>query len=312
MGSLIYNSTVNSNTSSFLISNLNIQKGELYEININGANPSTSNIDIYVNGNTTQSNYRRQYLYSTGGSLFAQRANTAEIMTGSGGSGNMSGYFRLTNTGHFVWQATHSLFIGGQIAFICFGGTSVFTMTSITQINLAVSVNSGSRIQIRKVGEKTHEQIVSSPTTSVTFNNLNITKDNEYLLVGEAISNLTTFSSVNIFVNGNTTTSNYSRQLLRGNATSVIANRANAPTIFELYNFVGATDWTVSKLKLTNSGHFSSQATNVLKVGTNDHYLQKLYATSQFTTDLITSIELRALNANAINTNSRFELYKLI
>jgi hypothetical protein len=136
------------------ISSLNLVKGEEYIFVINYIPTSPSDIYIRINNNTTESNYYVQYLSFNGTTIASAKLN-APWLTGASNSSLNITKIKLTNNGYFMYQAHTVREYGGSGSYIYnFYGTSTFTSTSITSINLRSSaqIGIGSRIQLYKVG----------------------------------------------------------------------------------------------------------------------------------------------------------------
>ena len=151
--------------------------------------------------------------------------------------------------------------------------------------------------------------IVDTATTTIDITGLNIGKDEEVVLVSN-IYNPTASSSVyRMFVNGNTTLTNYYHQYLNVDSAAVSSTRTNATE----FSFLQASNSSspVSKIKLTNNGYFVVQTSDTRRIGTASIILHNDCITSTFTLTSITQLTLKATVANAIGVGSRFQLYKI-
>lgn len=157
--------------------------------------------------------------------------------------------------------------------------------------------------------KKVGEIIVSSPTTSVSFTGLNISKDDDYMLVSDIYNSSASYYDYNLYVNGNTVATNYYYEWLLSNGTSVTSGRINSSAPFG----ANATSrgFSLSRLKLTNSGYFTYQTNETRMVGTSSLHDVPTVGTSTFTMSLITSLSI-VCASSAIGVGSRFTLYKCI
>ena len=323
MANLIFDYTVPSATSSVTIdlSSTPIQKGELYELTCTFISPGDV-LALFVNNNKNRNNYVRTQLYAGGTTIVGGR-QTSDYGAGIAYSNNttpVNTYIKLTNNGYIVYQSSSNrrIVTASSMEYDNYYATSTFTVTSITRLDLdsldvANSISAGTRIQLRKVADKIAEVDVTTATTSVTFDNLTIGKENEYLLVTDIQNATSNYLRLEFAVNNNTTPTNYWRQMIRSQGTGVVANRGNANEFSEFMNSTTARTLAIANVKLTNNGYVIYQSNQTYDY-TRDSlmFLQKTYGTSTFTVSSITSITLTANQTNAIAATSRFELYKLI
>jgi hypothetical protein len=151
--------------------------------------------------------------------------------------------------------------------------------------------------------------VSGSAVTSVTFNSLNIGKDDDYLLVSNLINASPSAYDVSLYKNGDTTVANYYTQMLWSSSTSTIATRYGG-NIFS--NMVGSGTCEVfTKIKLTNSGYFTTQTNSSESVGSISQ-LRSFNGTSTNTLTSITSLTVQSGGTNSIAVNSNFRLYKLV
>ena len=144
---------------------------------------------------------------------------------------------------------------------------------------------------------------VSSAQTSVSFTGLNITKDDDYLLVSDTPAG--SYDN-KIYVNNNATDANYYNQRIYALGATVGASRVNNPVYSSNQ---GAISYT--KIKLTNNGYFVYQADSIYQNALSDCSLFKYYGASIFTMSSITSLTITVSVASQIKVGSRFRLYKL-
>lgn len=155
----------------------------------------------------------------------------------------------------------------------------------------------------------------ASNTTTVSFTGLNITKDDEYLIVCEVKSGAAA-GWIRLFVNGNTTATNYQIQTLSGYGTSFSLVAEPQPVFVYAHSTTyGEHSHATAQLKLTNSGYVVWQSRS------NSYYRTDLgqytrnvqaYGGAEFTATSITSLEFTAVATNGIGVGSRFQLYKCV
>lgn len=151
--------------------------------------------------------------------------------------------------------------------------------------------------------------VVSVACTSVLINGLNITKDDDYLLVSDVV-NPTGDNAIYLLSNGNITNTNYYNQNILADNTSKSGARANTALCIGVYS--GTKTSGSVKIKLTNGGYFVYQSSQVNKSASSTLNLQDLYGSSTFTMTSITSLTLTSSNAGGIGVGSRFQLYKRV
>lgn len=151
---------------------------------------------------------------------------------------------------------------------------------------------------------------VGTATTSVDITGLNIGKGDEVVLVSD-VANVTTFCGYGLFVNNNTTSTNYWSQHLAGVGTSVVAERTNNPRY--LYNNSAVLrSVSIAKIKLTNSGYFIFQSSSSRDYSNGTRILVgDWYGTSTFTMSAITSLKTICEVTNNISSGSRFQIYRI-
>lgn len=323
MGALIYDNTITSTTDVVTISLTSpIVKGELYELSITPVYNSASNLKIFYNGNNN-SNYTLQYLIRSGTSNSAGRESVAPpyVAGGAYGSGQSNTYIKLTNTGYVVSQSDMVNLITDPSSLQQFYsyGTTTYTVSSITSIGIVANnpngIAAGTRIQLRKVGEKVSEVEVSSSTNTVSFTGLNIKKEDEYLLVSNPVYSGSGQSVLYLTANNNDTLTNYYRQVLEVGGNSITGNRQNNPYFQQIPATPGSNKQSLAvvPLKLTNTGNFIYQSQNFYNyTDPAATYIQKVYGSSTYQTTSITSLKIMVQDStNSIGAGSRFELYKL-
>lgn len=163
--------------------------------------------------------------------------------------------------------------------------------------------------QINPAYELVSDIVVGTATTSVDFTGLNITKEDDYILVSD-IKNTSSSCSYTLFVNGNNTATNYYYEQLYAYTTVVGGVRANSSRI--CFAATGNRALSISKIKLTNNGYFVFQSKfNQNYVGSGIE-IGETSNTSTFTATNITSLRVNAETSNQIDVSSRFQLYKRV
>ena len=323
MGNLIKDIEVTgSSVTQVDLTGLDIQKGELYEMVFTLAKNASgvAVIGLYANDNTTNTNYHLQTLGVNGTNIGAHRFNSNGIIVGQTTKGSYSKtYVKLTNDGHIVFLNKDIRYHDSTAPEIVLNYlTSAFTASSITKINLksqiANGIGVGSRIQLYKVAEKVDEVIVAgSSVTQVDFTGLDIGKDNEYMLVSDWTKPSSGSANLRIYINDNTTSTNYYLQGLLALSTTVAGFRGNHSELVGIDN-TRPNAFSIAKLKLANSGYFNVQVDNIENMTSSgsDIYIMKKRISSTFTISSITKLSIVASVASYISIGSRFELYKLI
>lgn len=147
--------------------------------------------------------------------------------------------------------------------------------------------------------------------TQVDFTGLNIGKDDELLLVSTIIKPITTATSFSIYINGNVTNTNYYQQYMGVSSTSISAGRINSSGM-TFIGSVAATNFVLSKIKVTNSGYVVWMDEENRTIGGSSLNANSNCVASTFTVSTITTLSVKASVTNAIGTGSRFQLYKLV
>lgn len=152
---------------------------------------------------------------------------------------------------------------------------------------------------------------VDALTQFVSFTGLNITKDDDYVIVAD-IYNSTgiTGQAIALFVNDNTNSANYYTQDIKAADTTLSAQRQNIPAIGGIDTL--ARSLIVANIKLTNSGYFVGQAHTLRGYQSSSMYMLDRYVTSTFTLSSITKIDIGSATQTLIGVGSRFQLYKCI
>jgi hypothetical protein len=311
--------TVPSNTTSVVLNDFGtITKDDFYKMVVtfqNGTGGSTdSNYFLHVNGNTTAGDYRHQRLRGFSSSTAADRSDNALIGFTQRDSGAEKGqsfiYFKLTENDYFTHFANNNIDDTGanlQLQFIY--STSEVTFTSgVTSLTITASATNGlgtdSRIQIYRLdAEKVADITVASNTTQVDISSLSIGKDSEYLLVSDVVS--TADASYELFVNDNTTATNYYHQRILATGTTASAERRNNAQI----GFAGAS-LVYSFIKLSEIGAYTSQNYETTPGSTGIVLTNRFVSSTAENITSITKLNLKN-TTDGFRTGNRFILYKL-
>jgi hypothetical protein len=294
-------------------------KDDFIKIFVTHTNNNTSvqsNISILANNSTTN-NYTRQILFGNGTSVVADRgtSNAVAFETVPLRTQNYFGYIKLSENNVFNSFGNYDYNSGPLLVFnyiTSSGATFANGITSITlQSGVTNGLGAGSRIQIyRLAAEKVADITVTSNTTQVDITGLDIQKGSEYLLVSDMVNGSTSSNLIQLFVNNNTTRTNYYTQIILGNGSSAVAGRSNYPE-FAGYGS-GERMLTYSHIKLSNIGAYTAQNYSIRNYGTNTLSLWNNFLSSTFENlTSINQINIVSLSSNMLGTGTRFQLYKL-
>ena len=151
------------------------------------------------------------------------------------------------------------------------------------------------------------ETVVSgSAVTSVTFSGLDGNAAGGYYLDMGCINALASAITLKLYINGDTTDTNYYRQYIYADSTSISANRSNLPKIAS----VAASKTLVTHLNINCVNNVAawdivSSDSNGSAMNVNFMYFERVPATSN-----ITSITLQGSDSSCIAIGSTFRLYR--
>ena len=149
---------------------------------------------------------------------------------------------------------------------------------------------------------------VESDTTSVSFTNLDINTDKVYVFYINVYNPTTDNAGIDIFVNNDTTVTNYYREHLVASGSSVGAGNVNDNRIMNV--FAGTSTSAHVIVMLDPQGHVRTQTWENDRSGTDLRVM--LFNVYKSTTETnVTQIDLTASVTNAIGAGSRFALYKV-
>jgi len=148
---------------------------------------------------------------------------------------------------------------------------------------------------------------VTSDTTSVSFTNLDINTDKMYVIICNVKNNTASTSSYNLFINSDTTTTNYYTQLLQAAGTALSANRFTSPQV--LYLTAGTRGVSTVKVFLDADSYLKCAFEHLRDTGSGILYVCGHVSKTASVTN-ITQIDIQASITNAISAGSTFALYK--
>ena len=194
-----------------------------------------------------------------------------------------------------IFRGTNSIskiFRGNTEIVKAFRGTDlIFTSFQLPQYELIADVN------------------VTTATTQIDFDNLNITKDDELRLVYTAVGGSGTFRW-RIFPNNLTNESNYHTQILEGSGSSLVAGRLN---VNNLVNPDNRKNSGYADIKISNNDRFVVQSQEIWNVGSGSSGIRNssnnIVGTQ--TVSSITKLSIISVVSNGILANSRLTLYKV-
>ena len=312
--------TVPSNTTSVDFTGLNITKDDFIKISFTftGASSLFDIGYIYANQDYTNTNYYRQVLRANASTVAADRENQPRFISKQDGSNITSqsfAYLKLSENGKMNVFSNNNINTSSLVENWFEYVTSTSTFNSITELRIASFRSNGiatnSRIQIYKLAaEKVADVVVNANTTQVDITGLDIKKGDEYLLVSDVLTSASGEVNLNLYVNNNTTNSNYYNQGIIGNGSSTTAFRSNQTRFLDFGANKKGLSYT--HIKLSNIGAYTHQSYSIFNYGDSDMHLRNLFVSS--TAENITSINQLNIGTNrnnSIGTGSRFELYKL-
>jgi hypothetical protein len=316
--------TFTANETSRAFTGLNITKDDFIKIVFTHVNSTSNNNDVslFANTATTATNYHRQFLFGAGSSVVADRSNVAAFLfTRPSQTSVAVSFLKISENDRLNYFTNYNSEIGSSLENVFNYGTSsgaTFTsgITSLTfTSNRTDGIGTGSRIQIYRLdAEKVADITVTSNSTQVDIpvtGSLDpaINKDSEYLLVGYHERG-TSDQYLQLFVNDNTTPSNYYSQIIVGNVGAAAA-RYNFPMIVDSLT-TSQPNLFYCHIKLSEIGAFTAQNYAIRKTDNTSPQVYNAFVSS--TAENITSItklNLASNSTNGIGSGSRFILYKL-
>ena len=305
------------NETSRTFSGLNITKDDFIKIVFTATNPtSSSQYNLFVNGNTTNSNYWFQFVNAVGTSLSGNRVNASRPFYCNGGTSSINtAYVKISENNRANYFAQRTDEISSNVNLIYLYHTTTFDVSSITSFTLNAetsnAIGTGSRIQIYRLdAEKVADITTTANATQVDISSLSIGKDSEYLLVGEfPPSSIAPGNDLSLFVNDNTTSADYNAQWILGSDSTASALRVNS-AIFGT-NSNNRRELMYAHIKVSEIGAFTAQLYCMQAYGTTAPILRNVFlSTTAENISSVTKINLKG-GTNQIVSGSRFLLYKL-
>lgn len=305
-------------TTTISLTGLNFSKDDvlLMEVDVDAA--VANGTYIYFNGNTTNTNYYTQRFEVTSTTITAgERTNTPIAWYGQNRS-KATIYIKLTEGGYITWisNVARSYSNSGATMLNDHAGTSTFTATSITSIQLtcasANGLGIGTRVQLFKLkADKVFDTTISgSATTNVDITGLSIDKDSEYLLISDILNPVASTLNYRLAFNANYTATDYYSQAIYCYGTTNQASRVNSPRILDAE--ASSRSMIMTRIKLSNNGYITAQAQAVRRYNSGSAMLiDNNYIVSTFTATSISSLRFYGVNASQVGIGSRFMLYKL-
>lgn len=149
--------------------------------------------------------------------------------------------------------------------------------------------------------------IVDTATTTIDITGLDIGKDDEILMVADINNTTGSGASCRLFINNNTTVTNYYVQTLEADNTTISSARTNTSSL--IYTPAGRKTLVNAQLKLTNNGYVTYQADNSYSYDLNIRISERFHTTT-FTVASITQLTLLSSVTDGIGVGSRITLYK--
>jgi 3D (Asp-Asp-Asp) domain-containing protein len=312
--------TVPSNTTSVVLDSFGtITKDDFVKVvatMVNNSGGSTL-YRLFPTSNTTNTNYHRQSLFGSGSSVGAGRSNE-NLIGGAANGATVTNYtyVKLSENDKFNAFSNSNWSISSSLENSFFYTTqSTGTTTSITSFTYAArdtnGIGTGSRIQIYKLAaEKVADITVGSNTTQVDISSLSIDKDSEYLLVSDYVHGAAG-NNFDLFVNNNTTLTDYYTQRIQGNGSTASASRDNSARVGYL-DSNNLRFLSYGHIKLSNIGAYTSQNYSMQDMGTSSMFLRNDFVSSVAENiTSITSINVRSRATNGFGVGTRLQLYKL-
>jgi hypothetical protein len=198
----------------------------------------------------------------------------------------------------------------GNITVALAAGT--YTLTAYATVVGEVATQSTAAVEIVVIPtfELLGTVTISTATNEVNFINLNITKDDNLQLVSTAVGDVTGDNSQGfLYVNNNTTGSNYTGQELQGEAGVISAARYTNP--FFVVARSNQPGQSLVNIKISNNDRFVYQAMQLRNIGDTGN-LAEHFSTNvvgNFTVSSITSINIRG--SRNFTAGTKFTLYKV-
>ena len=159
------------------------------------------------------------------------------------------------------------------------------------------------------VWEEIVDYTVPSNTTSGDFTGLNITKDDFIKIYITFYNGPDGGNSIRIYANDNTNDSNYYRQYLIGDGSSILSGRVNNNSIAS--SGANEVSTSLSYLKVSENDKLNAFSNQVYDIGSSlQNRFQYQTSTSSFTGG-ITKLTFTSARTNHFEANSRIQIYRL-
>jgi hypothetical protein len=178
---------------------------------------------------------------------------------------------------------------------------SAFNKMFSPQTSLAITTEETPAVYLELLNDSGS---ITTAVTTYTINNLNISKEDNLVLV---VDKITSNAMLKIGINNNNTATNYYTQIVEAYGSTIGLGRVNDNIIARSINS-GAT---ISKLKLTENGYLTWQSQLNFRYIAGLTEIMDFYGVSTFTSTSITRIDLTSAVTNGIGVGSRIQLYKV-
>jgi len=141
------------------ITGLDLDAAKAYLLLLRFTNPTTSDTGyaMYLNADTTGTNYWRQYMWASGTSIAGNRVNDATFSSASAGEESIVWAVMARDPAGYVKVLTNTALRDPSAVWILFQGWTWTTTANVTQIDITASVTGaigiGSRVIIFKVSK---------------------------------------------------------------------------------------------------------------------------------------------------------------
>lgn len=297
-----------------------INKGDFIKIVATIVNPENSlnTLSLFVNNETTTTDYRH-HLYSVNNDTTNVDTNDLEenkwAVINNNKTSTIVSYVMINANDKFVARTNFNLENDTAINFGDGFVSSNINTTTITSFQITSSTTNGigadSKIEIYKLDPRDIIEIeTTEPVTQIDFTNLNITNENEYLLVANANNASGSIINIGLFVNNNTNNSDYRRVNIQKQKETTINTFRSSNSTFIFISSDGENAVAYCTIKLSQNNVFTYQSLNT-RHENSELTLTRVYGTNvENTFETITKLNIVA-TSEGIDTNSKFTLYKL-
>jgi hypothetical protein len=145
--------------------------------------------------------------------------------------------------------------------------------------------------------------------TSRAFTGLNITKDDFIKVVVTQVNGASDAANVALFPNSNTTSSNFTRQILNGSGSNVTAFRSNDNRIARAD--LNKAGYSVAYVKISENNKFNYFSLLTDDIGSSIVNLFEYCTEVTGTTTTLTSLTFTASETDGLGDGSRIQIYRL-